>query len=96
VLVHHLNVPGGDAHAGRTETSLLLHLAPSAVRLDLAEKGSTEPLPALMPRLRAGGVHAVSPNGVLGDPAGASATEGARVFQSLTRSLLDRLNDGLS
>lgn len=69
LLVHHLDVRGGDAHAGRTETSLLLHLAPEAVRLDLAEKGATEPLPALMPRLRAGGVRAVSPNGVLGDPA---------------------------
>ncbi|WP_433478705.1 mycofactocin biosynthesis peptidyl-dipeptidase MftE [Spirillospora sp. CA-142024] len=95
LLVHHLDVPGGDAHAGRTETSLLLHLAPSAVRLDLAEKGATKPLPALMPRLRAEGVRAVSPNGVLGDPAGATAAEGARLFQSLTRSLLGRLNDEL-
>ena len=37
-------VPGGDAHAGRTETSILLALDPSVVRLDAAEVGNTAPL----------------------------------------------------
>ncbi len=73
---------GGDAHAGRTETSLMLALAPAAVRMDLAEPGCTEDIATLMPRLRREGVRAVSPNGVLGDPTGASAAEG--------RALLDR------
>lgn len=76
-------VPGADAHAGRTETSLLLHLAPERVRLDLAEPGNTAPLAELLPRLREGGVAAVAPNGVLGDPRGASATEGARLFAEM-------------
>lgn len=80
-------VRGGDAHAGRTETSLVLHVEPSAVRVELAEAGETAPVAALLPRLRAGGVAAVSPNGVLGDPAGASADEGAR----LLAELVDRL-----
>lgn len=80
-------VRGGDAHAGRTETSLVLHVEPSAVRVELAEAGETAPIAALLPRLRAGGVAAVSPNGVLGDPAGASADEGAR----LLAELVDRL-----
>ena len=80
-------VPGGDAHAGRTETSLLLHVEPAAVRTDLAEPGETAPIAELLPRLRSGGVAAVSPNGVLGDPAGASAGEGE---QFLT-GLVDRL-----
>ena len=70
-------VPGGDAHAGRTETSLVLHVEPVAVRVDLAEPGEISPIAELLPRLRSGGVVAVSPNGVLGDPAGASAGEGA-------------------
>ncbi|MFM7068058.1 MAG: mycofactocin biosynthesis peptidyl-dipeptidase MftE [Actinomycetes bacterium] len=34
VLVWHPRVADGDSHAGRTETSLLLHLDPSAVRVD--------------------------------------------------------------
>jgi creatinine amidohydrolase len=91
LLVHHLTVPGGDAHAGRTETSLLLHLDPAAVCLNLAAPGNTEPLPALLPRLRSDGVRATSPNGVLGDPTGASATEGASIFCRLTDDVLQRL-----
>jgi creatinine amidohydrolase len=59
---------GGDAHAGRTETALLLALAPAAVRAEAAEPGATVPLAELLPALRAGGVAAVSPNGVLGEP----------------------------
>ena len=72
---------GGDAHAGRTETSLMLALAPETVRLDLAEPGCTEDLATLLPRLRREGVRAVSPNGVLGDPRGASAAEGRELLE---------------
>src|SRR4051812_3063155 len=58
----------GDAHAGRTETALQLALHPDRVRLDLAAAGNVTPIRELLPRLRTGGVRAVSPNGVLGDP----------------------------
>lgn len=66
----------GDAHAGWVETSVLLALAPEAVRAEQARAGCVEPLAAILPRLREGGVAAVSANGVLGDPAGASAEAG--------------------
>ncbi|MCM3885683.1 mycofactocin biosynthesis peptidyl-dipeptidase MftE [Frankia sp. R82] len=66
----------GDLHAGRSETSLLLYLAPGAVRLDRATAGPTPPLAELVAR----GVAALSPSGVLGDPSGASADEGARLL----------------
>jgi mycofactocin precursor peptide peptidase len=79
---------GGDAHAGRTETSLQLALAPGRVRLDRAEPGNTRPIAELMPALRASSVRAVSPNGVLGDPAGASAAEGAALLGRLLADLL--------
>ena len=72
--------PGADAHAGLTETSLLLHLVPALVRTELLEPGETLPLTELMPALRAQGVRALSANGVLGDPTGATAEEGRRVF----------------
>jgi mycofactocin precursor peptide peptidase len=42
----------------------------------------------LMPRLRAGGVRAVSPTGVLGDPGGASAEEGAALLADLAQRLV--------
>jgi mycofactocin precursor peptide peptidase len=76
-----------DAHAGRMETSLMLALAPGDVRLDAAERGETRPLTEIMAGLRSGGVRKLSPNGVLGDPAGASAAEGESLLTLLTEDL---------
>jgi creatinine amidohydrolase len=87
VLVWTPRTPGGDAHAGRTETSLMLAIDPRAVRSDLAEAGCTEPLDTLLPRLRGVGVRPVSSNGVLGDPAGASAEEGRALLGSFVTDL---------
>lgn len=84
-------VSEGDVHAGRTETSLMLHLRPSSVRVELAAAGTVAPLTDLLPELVAGGVAAVSPNGVLGDPAGASAAEGARVLDVIVDAALARV-----
>jgi creatinine amidohydrolase len=83
----HAALPDGDSHAGRSETSIMLALAPDAVRLDAAERGDVRPLPSILPLLRAHGVRAVSANGVLGDPAGASAAEGRLLLTRLTDSL---------
>lgn len=80
-------VPGADAHAGRTETSLSLALLPERVQLSRTQPGATEPVGALMTRLRAVGVAGVSPNGVLGDPAGATAQEGAALVDALVAEL---------
>jgi mycofactocin system creatininase family protein len=80
--------PGGDAHAGRTETSLMLHVEPAGVRKARAAAGETAPIGALLPRLRAEGVRGVSPNGVLGDPAGASAEEGAGLLTAMVERLV--------
>jgi creatinine amidohydrolase len=49
--------------------------------------GETRPIGELMPWLRREGVRPVSPTGVLGDPAGASAGEG----KALLAELVDRL-----
>jgi creatinine amidohydrolase len=85
--VWHAGLPGGDAHAGRSETSIMLALAPQAVLLDAAAAGNRLPIADLMPTLRSHGVRAVSPNGVLGDPCGASAAEGDRLLAELTETL---------
>ena len=77
----------GDLHAGRTETSLMLAIAPERVHLDRAEAGNCRPADELWAELRAHGTRAVTANGVLGDPAGASAAEG--------RALLDDAVDDL-
>lgn len=75
----------GDAHAGRTETSVLLALG-RPVR-DERPVGATAPVAELMPVLRAGGVAAVSPNGVLGDARGASADEGQALLAAAAADL---------
>jgi creatinine amidohydrolase len=77
-----------DAHAGRTETSIQLALDPGRVHASLAETGNRTPVAELMPLLRASGVRAASPNGVLGDPAGASAAEGAELLGRLEADLV--------
>ena len=81
-------VRGGDAHAGRTETSLMLHVEPEWVLGEGAAPGETAPIGKLLPRLRAEGVRAVSPTGVLGDPTGASAEEGAELLAGLVGRLV--------
>ncbi|MBS1677366.1 MAG: mycofactocin biosynthesis peptidyl-dipeptidase MftE [Actinobacteria bacterium] len=129
---------GGDAHAGRTETSLMLALdtarergrpsqppsdrgrpnppiapvrttadggapvrttadggAPvrtTAVREEWAAAGNTAPLAELIDDLRDGGVRVVSPNGVLGDPAGASAEEGRALLAAAVEDLCATLH----
>ena len=80
-----------DSHAGRIETSLALALAPDQVRLDLAAPGALEPLSALLSRMRVGGVSSVSPNGVLGDPSGASAQEGVRLLWSMVADVVSSM-----
>ena len=92
-LVWTATAPGGDAHAGRTETSLMLAIDPDVVRMELAETGCIDPLEVLMPRLRAEGVRPISSNGVLGDPQGATAAEGEKLLTAMTRALADAVGE---
>ena len=79
--------PGAaDLHAGRTETSLVLALAPERVG-PARPVGVVERLEVLLPQLRARGVRAVSPNGVLGDATGAGPEEGRAIFARLVDDL---------
>ena len=91
-----IHTDGADAHAGRTETSLMLAIAPGAVRVDRMEAGATAPLRELLPELRADGVAGVSPSGVLGDPTGASAEEGAEVLVELIGAARRALDPGMA
>ena len=83
---------GADMHAGHTETSLMLHLAPGTVRMDRAEVGAIGDPNELIDQMRAGGIQAVAPNGVIGDPTNATATHGATMLSfyadHLTKLLL--------
>jgi mycofactocin precursor peptide peptidase len=82
----------GDAHAGRVETSVTLALSPTSVRTAKVEKGTTAPLRQLMPALQTVGVAAVSANGVLGDPSGASAEYGTVVLDRWAAQIIESLD----
>ena len=73
----------GDAHAGHTETSVLLHISPADVHTEDWCRGNGTPLAGLMPALRQVGVAAVSEVGVLGDPTTATRADGARIFAEM-------------
>jgi mycofactocin system creatininase family protein len=76
----------GDAHAGHTETSLLMHLAPWLVRAHRAAPGNSRPITELLPELRTRGVREMSANGILGDPTGATAAVGAELFEQMVEN----------
>jgi mycofactocin precursor peptide peptidase len=84
-------VADGDAHAGHTETSVLLHISPGDVWTDEVTPGNPAPLADLIGALRDGGVAAVSPVGVLGDPTTASAADGARLLAEMVDTCVTRI-----
>ncbi|MDP9463143.1 MAG: mycofactocin biosynthesis peptidyl-dipeptidase MftE [Actinomycetota bacterium] len=86
VLAWWPHIRNGDAHAGESETSMMLALAPTLVRMTRAEAGRPEPIVDLIDEIRAGGVRAVTANGVLGDPRGATANHGKAL---VTRLIID-------
>jgi creatinine amidohydrolase len=89
VLVWWPRLGDGDPHAGHTETSLMLALAPDEVRLEQAEAG---PIPAMADLIRCG-VRPLSENGVLGDPTGATADHGVELFRQLADHLAAAVAD---
>lgn len=80
-----------DAHAGHTETSVLLHISPNDVLTDRWLAGNGAPLSELLPSMRRGGVAAVSPVGVLGDPTTATAVEGERILDQMVDGCVTRV-----
>ena len=84
-----------DTHAGHTETSLVLALRPAErTRRTGGAPGNRQPLDELWPALRRHGVAAVSPNGVLGDPTGASAAAGDGICSTPGRPIWPQPDSG--
>jgi mycofactocin precursor peptide peptidase len=84
-------VENADAHAGHTETSVLLHISPESVRPEEIVVGNRAPLAELLPAMRHGGVAAVSEVGVLGDPTSATAAAGEQVFAEMVAGCVRRI-----
>ena len=85
--------PGTDAHAGRTETSLMIRLAAENVDLVAAAPGNTMPLHTLLPILQEKGVRSISESGILGDPSGANEREGGSLLEAMIDDVFRRVVD---
>ena len=86
----------GDAHAGASETSMMLVVNPEQVNMAKAETGSTKPISEISAQLRSGGVRAVSTNGVLGDPVTATSEHGHNLLSHLTDELVTFINEHMN
>lgn len=83
---------GADMHAGHTETSVMLHVAPHAVHVDRLTTGNTQNVHEILPTMRTGGVRAVSESGVLGDATTATAEHGAQIVSFYAQHLAAHLD----
>lgn len=80
---------GPVLHADICETAMMLHLHPDLVRMEKAEPGFVGDLEP--ERLFREGMRGISPNGVLGNPIGATAEMGAQMLDELSGWLAERL-----
>ena len=80
------------AHAGENETSMILALRPDLVDMDNAEAGFIGDPIAAAKILFKEGFKAVSENGVLGNPEGATAEIGEAYLESITNFFVDFVN----
>lgn len=83
-----LNAPETDAHAGGLETSQMLFVhGDERISFPPDLEGYVAAEPGWLERLMADGMKALSPNGVLGRPAGATAAAGAAICAALADEL---------
>jgi creatinine amidohydrolase len=92
-----LHAPPTDAHAGGLETSQMLYVH-GEDRISFAPdlEGYVAAEPGWLERLMAEGMKALSPNGVLGRPAGATAVAGAAVCAALADELAGWVRQSLA
>jgi creatinine amidohydrolase len=90
---------GMGIHGGHMETSVMLHLRPDLVRMDLATRNVPERL-ASNRHVRFGGTVSFGwlsddfgPDGHIGDPTGANAEEGKRLFDLSIAMLAEALTE---
>jgi creatinine amidohydrolase/Fe(II)-dependent formamide hydrolase-like protein len=86
---HGVPLGEGGIHAGEWETSMLMAIHPELVHAERGEAGYTGDPQSAAGAIFADGVHTVAENGVIGDPARASAEHGARYWEEVLRITLD-------
>ena len=77
---HGVPLEHGGLHAGEWETSMLMAIHPELVHAERGEAGFTGDPQAAIQSIFGAGVDSVAANGVIGDPAQASADHGERYW----------------
>jgi creatinine amidohydrolase len=90
---HGVPLGEGGLHAGEWETSMLLAIHPELVHMHRSEPGFTGDMEDAVGAIFTAGVHTVARNGVLGDPAQASAAHGERYWDEVVRIVLGSLGE---
>lgn len=80
---HGVPLGEGGLHAGEWETSMLMAIKPELVHGDRRQPGYTGDPEQAVQSLFVAGVHAVSENGVIGDPTRASGEHGERYWREV-------------
>jgi creatinine amidohydrolase len=95
-----VSLGSAGAHAGYTETSMMLEYRPELVRMEAAEPGRCDDefyLPENIARSQMEsflyGIQTQSPNGILGDPIGSTAEAGEELLRLAAESLVEDLTD---
>ena len=83
----------GEIHAGESETSLMLHIAPETVHMDRAVT-SWPTVPR--PYLNYGSIFRASPSGVWGDPTIATAEKGEKILTAMADWAAQEANKAFS
>lgn len=81
----------GGLHAGEWETSMLMSIHPELVHLERGEPGYTGDMESAVSAIFGSGVHALAPNGVIGDPSQASPEHGARYWETAEAAAVDAI-----
>lgn len=90
---HGVALGDGGLHAGEWETSMLMACNPELVHPERGEAGFTGDLETAIGAMFDAGVEAVSANGVIGNPLGASAERGERYWAKVLEIALAELGE---
>lgn len=88
---HGVPLGEGGLHAGEWETSLMLAIHPELVDMERAEPGFTGDLEEALAGVFDSGVEKLAANGVIGDPARASAQHGRRYWERAVELVLEQV-----
>lgn len=90
---HDVPLGEGGLHAGEWETSMLMAIEPGLVQIERGEAGYTGDMESAVEAIFGQGVHSVAVNGVIGDPARASAEHGARYWDEVLKITLAHVGE---